>query len=100
MLHKLARIRPHVICIGAPRRVRATLPEFIDLREEQMPEEDVTIYEGLRTTTAARALLDCRGHVMALHLLEAARQARAEGLLTGPEYAQIRSALNQKTQAA
>lgn len=99
-LHQLALVNPRRIRVGAPRRVRAALPEFIDLHEEEMPEEDLTVYEGLRTTTVARALLDCRGQVMTERLLDATKQATAEGLLTGREYARVRRALIQKMHAA
>jgi predicted transcriptional regulator of viral defense system len=99
-LHQLALVNPRRIRVGAPRRVRAALPEFIDLREETVPDEDLTIYEGLRATTVTRALLDCRGHVMTERLQDAAKQAKAEGLLTGREYARVRRALTQTTQAA
>lgn len=92
-LHHLALVNPRRIRVGVPRRVRAALPEFIDLQEEQMAEGDLTIYEGLRAMTVARALLDCHGQVMAERLLDAAKQAKAEGLLTGREYAPVRRAL-------
>lgn len=97
-LHHLALVNPRQIRVGVPRRVRAALPEFIDLHEEQIPEDDLTIYEGLRATTVARALLDCRGQVMAERLLDAAKQAKAEGLLTGREYARVRRVLTQQQQ--
>jgi predicted transcriptional regulator of viral defense system len=97
-LHHLALVNPRQIRVGAPRRVRAALPEFIDLREEEMPANDLTDYEGLHSTTVARALLDCRGQVMTERLLDAAKQAKAEGLLTGREYARVRRELTQRTQ--
>ena len=65
-----------------------------------MPEEDLTDYEGLRSTTVARSLLDCRGQVMTERLLDAAKQAKAEGLLIGREYMRVRRALTQETQVA
>jgi predicted transcriptional regulator of viral defense system len=99
-LHQLALVNPRRIRVGAPRRVRAALPEYIDLREEVVPNQDLTVYEGLRATTVARALLDCRGQVMTERLLDAAKQARAEGLLTGREYARVRRELTQRTQVA
>jgi predicted transcriptional regulator of viral defense system len=99
-LHQLALANPRRIRVGAPRRVRATLPAFVDLREEEMPEEDLTVYEGLRSTTVARALFDCRGQVMTERLLDAAKQAKAEGLLTGREYARVRRALTHQTRVA
>lgn len=80
--------------------MRATLPQFIDLQEGAVPEEDLTVYEGLRSTTVARALLDCRGLVMTERLLDAAKQAKAEGLIIGRDYPRVRRALTQRTQAA
>ena len=99
-LHQLVLVNPRRIRVGAPRRVRAALPEFIDLCEEVVPKEDLTVYEGLRATTVARALLDCRGQVMTERLLNAAKQAKAEGLLTGREYARVRRALTHETRVA
>jgi predicted transcriptional regulator of viral defense system len=99
-LHHLALVNPSRIRVGVPRRVRAALPQFIDLREEEMPAEDLTVYEGLRSTTVARALLDCRGQVMTERLLDATKQAKAEGLLTSREYARVRRALTRETQVA
>jgi predicted transcriptional regulator of viral defense system len=99
-LHELALVNPRRIRVGVPRRVRAALPAFVDLREEEMPAEDLTVYEGLHSTTVARSLLDCRGQVMTERLLDAAKQANAEGLLTGREYARVRRALTQQTRVA
>jgi predicted transcriptional regulator of viral defense system len=99
-LHHLALVNPRRIRVGVPRRVRAALPEFIDAREEQVSEEDLTNYEGLRATTVARALLDCRGQVMTERLLDAAKQAKGEGLLTGRQYARVHRALARETQRA
>lgn len=99
-LHHLALVNPRRIRVGVPRRVRAALPEFVDLREEEMSEEDLTVYEGLRSTTVARALLDCRGQVMSERLLDAAKQAKAEGLLIGREYIRVRRALTRETKVA
>lgn len=89
-LHDLALVNPRRIRVGVSRRVRAALPQFIDLREEEMPLEDLTDYEGLRSTTVARALLACRGQVMTERLLDAAKQAKAKGLVTSREYARVR----------
>jgi hypothetical protein len=80
--------------------VRAALPQVIDLSEQEMPAEDLTVYEGLRSTTVARALLDCRSQVMTERLLEAARQAKAEGLLTGREYTRVRRVLSRESRVA
>jgi predicted transcriptional regulator of viral defense system len=99
-LHGLALVNPRRIRVGVPRRVRAAIPDFVDVREEAVPMEDLTIYEGLCTTTVAKALLDCRGQVMTDRLLEAAKHARADGLVTGREYAKVRRALTRQEQVA
>jgi predicted transcriptional regulator of viral defense system len=99
-LHHLALVNPRRIGVGVPRRVRATLPDYIDLQEAAVPGTDMTEYEGLRSTTVARALLDCHGHVMTSRLLAAAKQAKTEGLLTGREYTRVRRSLTQPAHAA
>lgn len=99
-LHHLALVNPRRIRVGVTRRVRAALPDFIELREEERPGSELTDYEGLRSTTVAEALLDCRNHVMAERLVDAAKQAKAEGLLTAREYARVRRALARETQPA
>jgi predicted transcriptional regulator of viral defense system len=99
-LHHLALVNPRRIRVVVARRARAALPDFIDLREEERPESELTDYEGLRSTTVAEALLDCRDQVMTERLVDAAKQAKAEGLLTGREYARVRRALTRETQPA
>lgn len=99
-LHHLALVNPRRIRVGVARRVRAALPDFIELREEERPESELTDYEGLRNTTVAAALLDCRNQVMTERLVDAAKQAKAEGLLTDREYARVRRALARETQPA
>lgn len=95
-LHELALVNPRRIRVGIDRRVRAAIPEFIDLREEAVPGQDLTVYEGLRSTTVARALIECRRYVMSERLMDAARHAKADGLLTGREYARVRGALTRQ----
>jgi predicted transcriptional regulator of viral defense system len=99
-LHHLALVNPRRIRVGIPRRVRAALPDNIDLMEAAVPDDELTEYEGLRSTTVARALLDCRGQVMIERLLDAAKQAKAEGLLTGREYTRVRRSLTESAHAA
>ena len=43
--------------------------------------------------TVAEAILDCRGRIERSRLLEAARDARKEGLLTRDEYAHVQRQL-------
>lgn len=80
-LHGLALVAPVVIRVGTPHRTRAKLPPHIEVLVRRLPEEALTYYEGIRCTTVAQALLDCRGLVMTERLLDATRQARRAGLV-------------------
>lgn len=91
--HELALVVPRRIRIGTDRRVRANLPEWIHVVREELPEDDLTIYEGVRSATVARALIDSRGIVMTDRLINAVHDARQQGLLTGAEADRVLSVL-------
>lgn len=81
-LHGLAHANPSVIRVSTPRRVRKSdPPAAIKVIRRTIPDEDLTRYEGIPSTTVARALLDSRDLITRSRLLEAAHQARAEGLI-------------------
>lgn len=81
-LHGLANANPSVIRVSTPRRVRRSdPPAAIRVIRRILPEADRTVYEGIPSTTVARALLDCRGLIMRSRLVEAANAASAEGLV-------------------
>ena len=81
-LHGLANANPSVIRVSTPRRVRKSdPPAAIKVIHRALPDEDLTRYEGIPSTTVARALLDCRDLIMRSRLLEAAHQAKAAGLI-------------------
>ncbi|CAN5296633.1 type IV toxin-antitoxin system AbiEi family antitoxin domain-containing protein [soil metagenome] len=92
-LHDLAQVNPRRIRVGAPHRTRARLPGFIQIVDFEVPESELTTYEGIRSTTVARALLDCRGIVMRERLREATREAWLKGLLTPAERVRVRRGL-------
>jgi hypothetical protein len=69
------------IRVGTPRRARPRLPAHIEVVRLQLPEEELTVYERIPSTTVARALLDSRGIVMADRLAAAAREAIRIGLI-------------------
>jgi predicted transcriptional regulator of viral defense system len=80
-LHDLALVNPVRIRVGTPKRVRkGTLPQTIEVVRVEVPKEDREVYEGIPTTTIARAILDCIGIVMPERLLDAAKDADARGL--------------------
>jgi predicted transcriptional regulator of viral defense system len=80
-LHDLALVNPRRIRVGTPRRVRMALPDTVEVVPARDRQEEITIYEGIPTTTIAKALLDCRGIVMDERLIAAAQEAARRGLL-------------------
>ena len=51
--------------------------------------ERTTSYEGIASQRVADAIESCAGSVMPARLLEAAKQARGEGLVTAGEYERL-----------
>ncbi|WP_230313692.1 type IV toxin-antitoxin system AbiEi family antitoxin domain-containing protein [Nakamurella alba] len=92
-LHGLGLVNPRRIRVGTPRRFRGALPAFVEVVHEQVPCSAITEYSGIRSTTVARALIDCVGKVMPERLRDAVTQAKREGLLTRTETHQVRQAI-------
>ena len=71
---------------------RPTLPVFIELTQlkEDAP---TTLYEGLAVQRVADSLLECCGRIQTGRLMDAATQARAEGLLSSAEWRRVRKGL-------
>ncbi|MFZ1382126.1 MAG: type IV toxin-antitoxin system AbiEi family antitoxin domain-containing protein [Scrofimicrobium sp.] len=87
-LFGLADVNPRRIKVAVPRRVRTKLPQFIELT--QVPDAPrTTFYEGLASQLVANAILECRGRIETERLLDAAKQARREGLLTTTEWQRV-----------
>ncbi len=93
-LHDLALVNPRRIRVGTPRRVRAALLETIEVVRVQLDEKDITVYEGIPTTTVAKALLDSRDIVMTERLIDAVREATERGLLLRGESEDILAELS------
>lgn len=91
-LFGLADVNPRRIKVAVRRRARPTLPSFIELRRVG---DDVrtTHYEGLEAQPVSDAILECRGRIETERLLDAAKQARREGLLTTAEWRRLRKEL-------
>jgi predicted transcriptional regulator of viral defense system len=88
-LHRLADVNPRRIRVGTPRRTRTAVPQTVEIVPRQDMQEDLTIYEGIPTTTVARALIDAQGTVMTERLVDAATEARERGLLLSHEADQV-----------
>lgn len=80
-MHGLALVNPQRIRVGLPRRTEARLPDWIEVVREDVPDEDLTTYGRIPSTTVARALIDCRGIVMRERLIDALDDAVARGLV-------------------
>lgn len=80
-LHDLALVNPRRIRVGTPARVRADLPQTVEVVQQHVEPAHLTKYEGIPTTTIGQALLDARGLVMRERLVDAAEEAMRRGLL-------------------
>jgi len=93
-LFGLADVNPRKIRVVAPKRTRAKLPGFMEVSGPPRSEAPkLTRYEGLLAMRVADAILDCRGQIERGRLLEAARDARKEGLVTRVEFAKLQREL-------
>jgi predicted transcriptional regulator of viral defense system len=92
-LHELALVNPRAIKVGTARRVRRRLPDWVELIQ-RTDDVDITEYEGVRSTTLARALRDCVGTVPRDRLLGAAEEARLRGLLRRRDVAELTDAID------
>jgi len=93
-LFGLADVNPRKIKVAVPRRARPTLPPYIELTQVTRDVRTV-FYEGLAAQPVTDAILECRGHIESTRLLEAAKQARAERLLTTAEWKLVQKGLRQ-----
>ncbi len=93
-LFGLADVNPRKIRVVAPKRTRAKMPALMEVAAPPRGEApNLTRYEGLLAMRVADAILDCRGRIERDRLLEAARDARKEGLVTRAEYAKLQREL-------
>jgi predicted transcriptional regulator of viral defense system len=91
-LFQLADVNPRQIKVAINRRARPTLPPFVKLTQMKNNER-TTLYQGLRAQPLSEAILECRGQIETERLLNAARNARDESLLTMTEWQRVRKEL-------
>ncbi len=92
-LHDLALIDPRKIQVATPRRVRLTDPGFVEVIQREVPQDEITAYDGVPATKLWRALIDSIGHVMTERLQFALAEALRRDLVTSAEAARVRRAL-------
>ena len=84
-MHGLALVDPRSVFVATPKRVRRKLPDWV--KTVPAPKSaSATFYEGIPSQRVADAIKECEGSVMGARLSEAAKRARAEGLVTSAEY--------------
>jgi predicted transcriptional regulator of viral defense system len=92
-LHDLTDHDPGRVRVSTPHRLTARWPGHLEVLHRELPAEELTTYRGIRSTTVARALLDCRS-LLGLELLVAAADAAVErGLLLRRERNAVLEAL-------
>ncbi|NKE09075.1 MULTISPECIES: hypothetical protein [Kocuria] len=91
-LFGLADVNPRRVKVAVPRRARPRLPPFMELVRVR-DEAPTTLYEGLAAQPVADAILECRGRIETERLLDAAKQAHSQGLLTSAERHRVRRGL-------
>jgi len=95
-LHNLALVNPTKIRVGTARRIRHVVPAFVEVKQQVLPERELEVFEGLRTTRVAKAILDCRDLVMTERLNDALGEALKLGLVTRKEFLAVRKGLRTK----
>lgn len=80
-LHELTDHDPGRIRVSTPHPVTGGWPAHVEVVRRTVPAEDLTTYRGIRSTTVARALLDCRPILPLGSIMAAADAAVARGLL-------------------
>jgi len=92
-LHDLALVNPRAIRVAAPCRLRRELPAWVKVEQTVVPANEITMFEGIPTTTVARAMRDARKYVMTERLLAAIPTAVDEGLMGDVEARKIKREL-------
>lgn len=86
----LGQFNPRRIRVATRRRVRRTLPEWIDLEARaDVPDEDLTHYEGIPATTVRRALKDVHDRMPPERWKVVVNQARRRELIDDRDVAEL-----------
>ena len=93
-IHGLAMVSPRRIRVGTAKRYRGQVPGWLEVVQEQVGADDLTVVEQIPAVTACRAIRDAMHTVMTNRLLEAIPKAEDAGLLTADEAAELRHELS------
>lgn len=89
---QLTSTNPQRITVATAKRVRRKIPSWLRVVKRDGNDE-VTTYEGIPAQTVAAAIASCKGVLMDDRLIEAAENARMQGLLTRDEEANLKDLL-------
>ena len=88
----LGQFNPRRIRVGTRRRVRRTLPDWMDLElRKDVPADDLTQYEGIPATTVKRALGDMRERMPQERWKALVDEALRRELIDEREFADLKS---------
>lgn len=87
-LHALAPTNPKLIHVATPKRVRKLLPANISV-VKRTATEVLKCYEGIPSQSVFDAIQFCRGHIMKERLVEAAKNAQHNDLVSQAEYDEL-----------
>ena len=89
----LSDVNPSAIHITVPKgfRVRRDIPDHLVVHHAELSDDQITVFEGIATTTVRRTIEDChRAHLGPALLRQALDDAKREGHLSRAEAAELR----------
>ena len=92
-MHNLALVNPLRICVATTKRVRRTLPEWIEVVKKS-GDEDKDDFNGIPCQNLASVLIEVKGRLMLERLHQAIAEARGRGLLSVPDNERVKKEFN------
>ena len=92
-MHNLAFVNPLRICVATTKRVRRTLPEWIEVVKKS-GDADKDDFNGIPCQNLASVLIEAKGRLMLERLHQAITEARGRGLLSVPDNERIKKEFN------
>ena len=92
-MHNLALVNPLCTFVATVKRVRRTLPEWIEVVMKSGA-EDKDEFNGIPCQNLATVLIEAKEHLMLERLHQAIAEARGRGLLSVPDNERIKKEFN------
>lgn len=94
VLYGLSDVNPAGIHVTVPEdfRIRRKVPAHLVIHHAELEDEEVSLFEGIPSTTPRRTIEDCyRAHLGPALLRQALEEAEREGYLTPSQAAELRN---------